>query len=211
MEVFWIVVGVVIVVLVIINQNRTKVSNRTVITRNRTIQTEDGEIRIQQTQVVDSVSTQYTKPNQINQDNHNVYDQSAIASYNSAISDRRAKDLEMRKDRLITPPPKTELLISPPPFVDKQRNSAIASISGVKKCTRCSRELDLSLFRKSSKNLDGHTIWCAHCLDGPRNTKHTKWCPICEKQRRRSTYDKNSNNADGLMSWCKHCCDVHLR
>lgn len=43
MEVFWIVVGVVAVIIYVINQNKTKISDRTVVNHNKTIKTEDGE------------------------------------------------------------------------------------------------------------------------------------------------------------------------
>lgn len=44
MEIFWVVVGVVVVILYLINQNKTRVTNRTEITRDRKIKTDDGEI-----------------------------------------------------------------------------------------------------------------------------------------------------------------------
>lgn len=59
MEIFWVVVGVVVVILYLINQNKTRVTNRTEITRDRKIKTDDGEISIRERQVIDSVSTQY--------------------------------------------------------------------------------------------------------------------------------------------------------
>lgn len=49
MEVFWIVVGVVAVIIYVINQNKTKISDRTVVNHNKTIKTEDGEITINRT------------------------------------------------------------------------------------------------------------------------------------------------------------------
>lgn len=61
MEVFWIVVGVVTVIIYVINQNRTKVSDRTVVNHRKTIKTEDGEITINRTQVIDHTSTQFQK------------------------------------------------------------------------------------------------------------------------------------------------------
>lgn len=61
MEVFWIVVGVVAVIIYVINQNKTKISDRTVVNQNKTIKTEDGEITINRTQVIEHTSTQFQK------------------------------------------------------------------------------------------------------------------------------------------------------
>ncbi len=62
MEIFWVVVGVVTVILFIFNQNRTKTSDKTIVTHTRTIKTEDGEVNVHRTQVVDSASTTYHTP-----------------------------------------------------------------------------------------------------------------------------------------------------
>lgn len=59
MEIILIIAGVVAVIIYFINQNKTRVSDRTVVTQQRTIKTNDGEIKVQRTQVVDSTSTQY--------------------------------------------------------------------------------------------------------------------------------------------------------
>lgn len=61
MEVFWVVVGVVAVIIYVINQNKTKISDRTVVNHNKTIKTEDGEITINRTQVIEHTSTQFQK------------------------------------------------------------------------------------------------------------------------------------------------------
>lgn len=61
MEVFWIVVGVVAVIIYVINQNKTKISDRTVVNQNKTIKTEDGEVTISRTQVIEHTSTHFQK------------------------------------------------------------------------------------------------------------------------------------------------------
>ena len=212
MEIFWVVVGVVVVILFVLSQNRTKITNRTVITRNKTVKTEDGEIRIQQTQVIDSASTQYTKPNTLNNENHSEYDKAVISDYYKQVSQQKAVESLRTEQQPFIQPQRVEKVVNPlssptekPTLIEN--NTPVAS--GSKICTRCSRNLPLDKFRKSRKHSDGHTTWCAHCLDGPKNTQHTKWCPICEIRRKRTSYYKNANNRDGLMSWCKICWDSY--
>lgn len=212
MEIFWIVVGVVVVILFVLSQNRTKITNRTVITRNKTVKTEDGEIRIQQTQVIDSASTQYTKPNTLNNENHSEYDKAVISDYYKQVSQQKAVESLRTEQQPFIQPQRVEKVVNPlssptekPTLIEN--NTPVAS--GSKICTRCSRNLPLDKFRKSRKHSDGYTTWCAHCLDGPKNTQHTKWCPICEIRRKRTSYYKNANNRDGLMSWCKICWDSY--
>ena len=212
MEIFWIVVGVVVVILFVINQNRTKITNRTVITRDKTVKTEDGEIRIQQTQVIDSASTQYTKPNTLNNESHSEYDKAAISDYYKQLSHQKAVESLRSEQQPFIQSQRVEKVVNPPTSSTINPTlieSASPVASGSKTCTRCSRNLSFDKFRKSSKHPDGYTIWCAHCLDGPKNTQHTKWCPICEIRRKRTSYYKNANNRDGLMSWCKSCWDSY--
>lgn len=214
MEVFWIVVGVVVVVLFVISQNRTRITNRTVVTRDRKIKTEDGEIRIQQTQVIDSASTQYTRPNSLNHESHGEYDKAVIDEYNHQISQQKVIESipPERQASTLAQPQRLEKVINPQPEISAPQVSSEATRtthSGSKICTRCSRNLSYDKYRKSSKNPDGLTIWCAHCLDGPKNTQHTKWCPVCEIRRKRTSFYKNANNRDGLMSWCKSCWDSY--
>ncbi|MBM3061465.1 hypothetical protein GF718_09025 [Citrobacter braakii] len=221
MEVFWIVVGVVAVIIFIISQNRTKTSNRTVIRQEKTIKTDDGEIKIQRTQVVDSTTTQYHRADNAPDVSANPkYDQSVIEAYSrkpieavkeispsqpqpftsalpSGVSQRPAYHGNFPGDNKPTPTP------TPTPTEDK------TSSNGKKQCTRCRINLPYDKFRRSSKNPDGLTIWCASCLDGPKNTRHTKWCPICNVRRKRTSFYSNAQNADGLMAWCKTCWDKH--
>lgn len=212
MEIFWVVVGVVVVILFVISQNRTKITNRTVITRDKTVKTEDGEIRIHQTQVIDSASTQYKKPNTLNNESHAEYDKAVISDYYKQVSQQKAVASLRTEQQPITQHQRVEKVVNPQPS-STNKPALIEKISpvsgGSKVCTRCSRNLPFDKFRKSSKHPDGYTTWCAHCLDGPKNTQHTKWCPICEIRRKRTSYYKNANNRDGLMSWCKSCWDSY--
>ncbi len=213
MEVFWIVVGVVVVFLFLINQNRTKVTNRTEITRNRTVKTDDGEITIRERQVIDSTSTKYTRPNTINNEQP-TYDKTVISDYYKQVSQQNAiESLRQNQPHPATSVRPAEKIVNPLPRVEQKQiapKTEPVQSEQRKICTRCSRNLPLDKFRKSSKSHhDGYTTWCAHCLDGPKNTRHTKWCPICEIRRKRTSYYKNTNNADGLMSWCKSCWDSY--
>lgn len=89
MEIFWVVVGVVVLILYLINQNKTRVTNRTEITRDRKIKTDDGEISIRERQVIDSVSTQYTKPNTVNVAQPD-YDNAVISDYYKQLAKQKA-------------------------------------------------------------------------------------------------------------------------
>ncbi|MBK3088032.1 hypothetical protein ACJXUT_16450 [Enterobacter hormaechei subsp. xiangfangensis] len=222
MEVFWIVVGVVAIIIFIISQNRTKTSDRIVIRQEKTIKTEDGEIKIQRTQIVDSATTQYHRAdNAPNISANPKYDQSVIEAYNrkpieavkgislsqpkpftaelpTGVSQRPAYHGNFPGDNKPAPAPAP----APAPQNDLAPN-------GKKQCTRCRVNLTYDKFRKSSKHPDGLTIWCASCLDGPKNTRHTKWCPICNVRRKRTSFYSNAQNADGLMAWCKTCWDKH--
>lgn len=91
MEVFWIVVGVVAVIIYVINQNKTKISDRTVVNQNKTIKTEDGEITINRTQVIDRTSTQFHKAGG---DAPNI---SVPPDYDSAVIQTYYKQQELAK------------------------------------------------------------------------------------------------------------------
>lgn len=209
MEIFWVVVGVVVVILFIINQNRTKTSDKTVVTHTRTIKTEDGEINVHRTQVVDSASTTYHTPGAASVSSKTKYDISAIDNYNrqTSIQHQERAIPEPRQPIDVSPtritPEKEPVRLAPPAITSSQA----ASIEERKKCPRCSRNLPMSKFRLSSKQPDGHTIWCGECLDAPRNTKHMKYCPKCKKRRMKTSFYPNSNRKDGLTLWCKDCMD----
>lgn len=209
MEVFWIVVGVVAVIIFIISQNRTKVSDRTVVTHNRTIKTEDGEIRVQRTQVMDSASTQYHKPGAATVSSQTEYDLQAINNY---YQQKAGLEVQQKTIREVKPAIETQpIRIEPPKTIaridaDKAHTPSKAP-EEKKQCTRCRVNLPYSKFSKSSKHPDGVTIWCTDCLKGDKNTKHMKWCPICKVRRKRTSFYPNNKNADGLMAWCKTCWD----
>lgn len=213
MEIFWIVVGVVVVILFIINQNRTKVSDRTVVTHSRTIKTDDGEINVHRTQVVDSTSTQYNKPISPDitskteydlQTINNYYQQKASASTEKKVIPEIKPAIEVHPIRI---EPKKEATTRTERSTSSHTDNKPPIIEGKKQCTRCRIDLPYSKFSKSSKHQDGITIWCTDCLKGEKNTKHTKWCPMCKVRRKRTSYYPNTSNADGLMAWCRICFD----
>lgn len=112
MEVFWIVVGVVAVIIYVINQNKTKISDRTVVNHNKTIKTEDGEITINRTQVIEHTSTQFQKTG------GNAPNISAPPAYDSAVIQTYYKQQELAKERQ---------LIQPKPFTAELPRSVNAS------------------------------------------------------------------------------------
>ncbi|CVF51923.1 hypothetical protein [Serratia marcescens] len=209
MEIFWIVVGVVVVIIFLINQNRTKVSDRTVVTHNRTIKTDDGEIRVQRTQVMDSTSTQYHKPGAASVASKTEYDLQAINNYyqQKAGIEAQQKHIQEVKPAIEAQPIRIEQPKAITSIDADENLSHSKAQEGKKQCTRCRISLPYSKFSKSSKHPDGVTIWCTSCLKGEKNTKHMKWCPICKVRRKRTSFYPNNSNADGLMAWCKNCWD----
>ncbi|SPZ65445.1 Uncharacterised protein [Serratia quinivorans] len=214
MEIFWIVVGVVAVIIFIISQNRTKVSDRTVVTHNRTIKTDDGEIRVQRTQVVDSSSTQYHKPSAASVASKAEYDLQAINEYyqqkaNSPGQQKTIQEISPATDSLPirVEPTQAAVSLQERKPAEKVIDEITPEPEAKKQCTRCRVNLPYSKFSRSSKHPDGVTIWCTDCLKGEKNTKHMKWCPVCKVRRKRTSFYPNNSNADGLMAWCKTCWD----
>lgn len=194
MEIFWIVVGVVVVIIYLINQNKSKTSDRTVIRQTDTYKTETGEVRVERTKVVDSTQTTFTPPQPPINTPAQVYTNAVgqIESARSVTTPAAEKVIETHKP--IAPAPTTSV---------KQIGSSDKS----KQCTRCRITLPFSKFSQSSKHTDGITIWCTDCLRGEKNTKHMKWCPMCKVRRKRTSFYPNPENADKLMAWCKACID----
>lgn len=195
MEIFWVVVGVVVIVIYLINQNKSKTSDRTVIRQTDTYKTETGEIRVERTKVVDSTQTTFTPP----QPPINTPGQ----AYTNAIG-------KIESAQRITPPVSERVVetrkpITPAPITSVKK---IGVSEQSKQCTRCRIMLPFSKFSQSSKHADGVTIWCTECLRGEKNTKHMKWCPICKVRRKRTSFYPNPENADKLMAWCKSCIDA---
>ncbi|MCG9940531.1 hypothetical protein [Providencia rettgeri] len=207
MELF-IVIGVVVVIIYLINQNKTKVSDRTVVTHTKKIQTEDGEINIHRTQVVEQTATQFSsKPDVSTFHNQAVQSADSVKAIQNT-QPQKSYSIPEKQPVVINQQPIKQIAAQPQksqPSVSNDNNQAI----GKKQCTRCRINLPYDKFRKSSKNPDGHTIWCASCLDGPKNTKHMKWCPVCNVRRKRTSFYPNNQNADKLMAWCKTCWDKH--
>lgn len=198
MEIFWIVVGVVVVIIYLINQNKTKTNDRTVIRQVDTIKTQTGEVRIERTKVVDSTNTKFTAAPTVQENPSEAYNHAVIQSYNQ-------ERVEPRVEKVV------ELPQPPKPVVTQRVEQKVLlpliESEDRKKCPRCSRTMFYSKFRKSPKQPDGLTIWCGECLDAPRDTDHKKYCPKCKKRRMKYNFYPNSNRKDKLTLWCKDCMD----
>ncbi|EBU3703920.1 hypothetical protein IMA99_001033 [Salmonella enterica] len=208
-------VGIVVLLLFIISQNRTRISDRTTVTTRKTIHTEDGEVRVERTQVLDTLSTQYhkaepmpgpsiAKPPQ--------YDQSVIENYkrNNSLPNKTPQTMPHAQLATITNSHPEELpekrpVASPAPTAPLQEMDSIETDK--KRCKRCNRNLNLERFGVSPKSADGRTVWCRQCLDAPRDTAKKKYCPKCTRQRLRTSFYSNANRKDGLTLWCKDCMD----
>ncbi|CAM7061153.1 hypothetical protein [Morganella morganii] len=213
MEVILIIAGVVAVIIYFINQNKTRISDRTVVTQHRTIKTDDGEIKVQRTQVVDSTSTQYHGSGAPSVAKQTEYDLQAINDYYKQINERPAQPqiAQARPAIDVTPVqvqrPATVKQSSPTPARQIEQNSPKADLDDKKKCPRCSRNLPFDKYGKSSKYSDGMTMWCLECLRAPRDTPKMKYCPKCGKRRYKTSFYANSKRKDGLTLWCKECMD----
>ncbi|EAB3658199.1 hypothetical protein JF078_003704 [Salmonella enterica] len=211
MEVFWIVAGIVVVILFIISQNRTKISDRTTVTTRKTIKTEDGEIQIHRTQTVDSAVSQYHAPKVATTPPKAEYDLEAIHGYYKAEEQKAVSSI----------PPQSAVKIVqeiPKPAIQVVTTPASAPATVVtqdeiekKKCKRCHRSLILDRFGSNPKSSDGRTVWCRECLDAPRDTAKQKYCPKCKRRRMRTSFYTNTNRKDGLTLWCKDCMDKSNR
>lgn len=121
MEIFWVVVGVVVVILYLINQNKTRVTNRTEITRDRKIKTDDGEISIRERQVIDSVSTQYTKPNTVDVEQPD-YDKTVISDYYKQLAKQKAiESLRQNQTQPVASSRPVEKIVNPLPRVEQKQ------------------------------------------------------------------------------------------
>ncbi len=158
----------------LINQNRTKVSDRTVVTHNRTIKTDDGEIRVQRTQVMDSTSTQYHKPGAASVASKTEYDLQAINNYyqQKAGIEAQQKHIQEVKPAIEAQPIRIEQPKAITSIDADENLSHSKAQEGKKQCTRCRISLPYSKFSKSSKHPDGVTIWCTSCLKGKKHQTH---------------------------------------
>jgi hypothetical protein len=202
MEIFWIVVCVVVVVIYVINHNKTKTTDKTVIRQKDTYKTETGEVTIERTKTVDTSQTTFTSPQPVQLSSTEVHNQ-ALAHGRS----QQAVVVDINPTTITASPMKEKLTTLAENRVIEPNTWA----EDKKQCTRCRVNLPLSKFSKSSKNPDGVTIWCTECLKGDKNTKHMKWCPKCKIRRKRTSFYTNNNNADSLMAWCKSCWDAHKK
>lgn len=200
MEIFWIVVGVVVVLIYLINQNKNKTTDKTVIRQRDTYKTETGEVTIERTKVVDNSQATFTSPQPAQPSSAEVH--------NQALAHGRSQQAVV-VDRNPTTSPAPSIKSKPASPNSDHGIELKAVTEKVKQCTRCRVNLPFSKFSKSSKNPDGVTIWCTECLKGDKNTKFMKWCPKCKTRRKRTSFYPNNQNADKLMAWCKTCWDKH--
>lgn len=220
--IFWIIVGIVGLGLYFLNQNKTEKKDRTTITHKRVIQTKDGEVHINQTQVIDSVRTTYKARPDLSEKvirdvvpaiSHTQSPQEKpmvqeIKSESLIISDKQPHRFSHQSPLSEIEEIKSEPLTLTSPQSDTQQD--LFSINNEsKECSNCKRNLQFNSFFKSNKYTDGLTKWCIECLNNhqsrlPRNKKQ---CPKCRKVRLKSSFYKNKNTEDGLTKWCKTCMD----
>ncbi len=195
MEIFWIVVGVVVIIIYLINQNKTKTNDRTVISQTDTIKTQTGEVHIVRTKTIVHTNTKFTAAATVQEKPSEAYNHAVIQSYNQ----------ERRLEKVVELPPPPQPAVTQ--TVEQKAPPRLIESEDRKKCPRCSRTMSYSKFRKSPKQTDGLTIWCGECLDAPRDTDHKKYCPKCKKRRMKYNFYPNGNRKDKLTLWCKNCMD----
>ena len=168
---FWLIVIGVGIVIYFINQNKTTKSDKTVIRHHRTIKTEDGEIRIERTQTIDSLQTNYGKPNPA----PNI--KTIQEESQQVISEQPIKRIEQQS---IEPLPQAKIIEPEPAIIDIDdiQEEELTTSHDKKACPRCCRNLTFDKFRKSSKYSDGLTKWCAECLSAPRDSTHKKYLSL---------------------------------
>lgn len=204
MAVFLVVAGLIILVLYFLNQNKTEKKDVTTITHKRVIQTEDGEVRIERRQTLNSVQTSYAKKDIIQ----------------NQIKDIEKKEITNTNNDIKEPTnqPVLQTVKSPIPAVTKlnlelQNDQQELDLSEIdnksKNCPKCQKKLGFELFGNSSKNSDGLTKWCLECLSNSNKKippkANQKYCPKCNKNRMKTSFNKNSKQEDGLTKWCKDC------
>lgn len=209
---FFIIVGVIGLFIYFLNQNKTEKKDKTTITHKRVIQTNDGEVHISQTHVIDSVRTTYTKQDlskQIIKDvapsiNHTQPQKITSVVLSDPSTSSYHQEQEYSHASEVTPA-ESFALVSPK--ADSQQDLFDEKQEG-KQCPNCKRPLPFTSFRTSSKHEDGLTKWCRECLSAPRvQQSNKKQCPKCKKTRLKSSFYKNSKQPDGLTKWCKTCMD----
>lgn len=220
---FWIIAGIVGLGLYFLSQNKSVKRDKTTITHKRVIQTNDGEVHISQTQVIDSVRTTYTKQDLSKQIIKDVAPSITHTQPQQITSEASREPLIISPNQLNkfshqeqkTSPVRefnpTEEFILVSPKTDNQQDLFDEKQEG-KDCPNCKRSLPFASFRASSKHEDGLTKWCGDCLSIPRTQQsNKKQCPNCKKNRLKTSFYKNSKQPDGLTKWCKTCMDKSKR
>lgn len=201
--IFWIIVGLIGLVVYFLNQNKTEKKDRTIITHKKTIQTDDGEVHIERRQVIDSVRTSYTKKDVAQNE---IKDITPTINHNSVEKISNMNQENDIKELELTPSPKPIIQVDMFSTLDHE----------TKTCLKCNKNLPYSEFPQSHKNEDGLTKWCISCLnqlneDRKNKSGNKKQCPNCKKNRLKSSFYKNSKQPDGLTKWCKTCMDKSKR
>lgn len=197
---FWLIVIGVGIVIYFINQNKTTKSDKTIIRHQQIIKTENGEIRIEQTQTIDSLQTDYGKSNPA------PVIKTIPKEPQRVINEQSIKRIEQQ---LLEPLAQAKIAESESATIeiDGIHEEELTTSSDKKKCPRCCRNLTFDKFKNSSKYSDGLTKWCAECLSAPRDSTYKKYCPKCKKNRLKTSFYKNSKRWDGFTLWCKTCMD----
>lgn len=205
MATFLIIVGLIILVLYFLNQNKTEKKDVTTITHKRVIQTEDGEVRIERRQTLNSVQTSYAKKDVIQNQIKDIEKKEITNTVNTAPKESVDNITTIDVVKKSRPEIQLNLLLQN----TQQELDLSATETQSKDCPKCQKNLNYNSFGNSSKNPDGLTKWCLECLNN--SSKKTppkvnqKYCPKCKKNRMKTSFNKNSKQEDGLTKWCKDC------
>lgn len=205
MAMFLIIVGLIILVLYFLNQNKTEKKDVTTITHKRVIQTEDGEVRIERRQTLNSVQTSYAKKDIIQNQIKDIEKKEITNTVNTDLKESVNNITTKNVATKARPESQLNLLLQ-----STQQELDLSDMeTQVKDCPKCQKNLNYNSFGNSSKNPDGLTKWCLECLSN--STKkvppkaNQKYCPKCKKNRMKTSFNKNSKQEDGLTKWCKDC------
>ncbi len=207
----WIIIIAIAVVIWWINNNKTSSTSKTKVREISEYKTQTGKIFVERTVEYDDREMSINdRPKYTPRPPKNYtplqqpitidHQEESPSDVRSAYIEKTRNETRRLRERISN--------IIPDKSGQPQLNPDPDSAPSNKQCPNCRRNLPISAFRASSKNQDGHTKWCAECLNHSSRSEipsHLKLCPKCNQRRMKSNFAKNSNTSDGLAKWCKFC------
>jgi hypothetical protein len=87
-----------------------------------------------------------------------------------------------------------------------QTNFKYNSVTVLKECKHCFKDLPVSNFYNHKNSYDGLQSWCKDCLNAYNaERKLKKICSTCGEKKLKKEFGKRARNKDGLQNQCKAC------